>query len=193
MIIRLIRTIKRLFFPLAILFIATSFSGAYFSDSVSVSGNTFETGSWGGGTPPPTPAEVVINEFLPNPVGPEPAGEWIELFNKGGSNADVNGWIFYDVIDSHALAITSANVVGGSTIISAGGYLIVNYQSPSTFSLNNSGSESVRLYNGVIGIGLLVDSVTYNGTIEGQTWARVPDGVGGWTNNHIPTPGAANS
>lgn len=190
---RLKRTIKVLFFPLAIIFIATSFTGAYFSDSVSVSGNTFEAGSWGGGSPPPGPAEVVINEFLPNPVGPEPAGEWIELFNKGGSSIDVDGWFLYDAIDTHSLPITSVNVVGGSTVIGVGGYLVVNYQSPSTFSLNNTGPESVRLYDGVIGTGSLIDSDAYTGTTEGKSRARVPDGTGSFSNNHNPTPGGENS
>ena len=187
----MIKIIKRLFFPLAIIFIGASFTGAYFSDSVSVSGNSFESGVWP--TTTPTAGDVVINEFLPNPVGTnEPADEWVELINKGGSSIDVNGWVLYDAYDSHALPITSANVTGGSTVIGVGGYLVVNYLALSSFSLNNTGSESVRLYNGVIGIGSLIDSFTYNGTIEGQTWARVPNGTGSFSNNHNPTPGAAN-
>lgn len=185
----MIKIIKRLFFPLAIIFIGASFTGAYFSDSVSVSGNSFETGSWGAPTPP---ADVVLNEFMANPVGPEPAGEWIELYNKGGTGIDVNGWVLYDAINTHSLPITAANVVGGSTVIGAGGFLVVNYQSPSTFSLNNSGSETVRLFDAPIATGTLIDSYTYNGTIEGDTWARIPDGTGSFSDGHDPTPGSAN-
>jgi len=122
---RLKRTIKHLFFPMAVLFIATSFTGAYFSDSVSVSGNSFETGSWGGGSPPPapTPARVVINEVYYNP-DTEHGGanaEWIEIYNAGGTAIDIKNWYFKNsstgtetisqtyVLDHGQFAVVTAN------------------------------------------------------------------------------------
>lgn len=91
---RLNRTIKKLFFPVALLFIATSFTGAYFSDSVSISGNTFETGS---GEPPAlAPARIVINEVYYNPDSEHGGAyaEWIEIYNTGGTVVDIKNWYF---------------------------------------------------------------------------------------------------
>lgn len=180
----------RFIYPLcAVLFIGSVFTGAYLQDRDTSAGNSFTAATW---TPSPTPASVVINEFMANPVGAEPDGEWIELYNKGGSSADVNGWVLYDALDTHALPISASNVAGGSTVISAGGYLVVNYEAPSTFSLNNSGSETVRLLDGLIGSGALIDSTSYTNTIEGKTWARIPNATGAFSDNHSPTPGGEN-
>ncbi len=186
----MLRKLKILILPAALIFIGATFTGAYFSDSVSVSGNNFSAGTWE--APTTTPADIVLNEFMANPSGPEPDGEWIELYNKGGSSIDINGWVLYDAIDSHSLLITPTNVVGGSTAIGASSYLVVDYQLPSTFSLNNTGTETLRLYDGLIGTGSLKDNITYSGTVEDKTGARLPDGTGGWTNNHTPTLGGPN-
>ncbi len=35
---------------------------------------------------------IVINEFLPNPVGNDTAGEFIELYNSGLVSVDISGW-----------------------------------------------------------------------------------------------------
>jgi hypothetical protein len=39
---------------------------------------------------------VVLNEVLANPIGPEPAGEWIELVNDGTEAVDVQGFVLTD-------------------------------------------------------------------------------------------------
>lgn len=39
---------------------------------------------------------VVINEVLPDPLGPEPQGEWIELVNVGAAPALLEGWSIED-------------------------------------------------------------------------------------------------
>lgn len=41
-------------------------------------------------------ARVVINEVLANPKGPEPAQEWIELYNDGRAPADLSGFTLED-------------------------------------------------------------------------------------------------
>jgi hypothetical protein len=41
-------------------------------------------------------ARVVINEVLADPAGPEPQGEWIELFNAGSAAALLEGWTLQD-------------------------------------------------------------------------------------------------
>jgi len=186
--------IRYFFLPLAFLFIAASFTGAYFSDTVSTTNNTFSAATWSV-TPTVTPvlANVVINEFMANPIGSDESNlEWVELYNAGGSSIDIDGWVLYDANDGHDLPISSVNVTGGSTIINAGGYVAVGRNGDADFSLNNSG-DLVRLYNGVIGVGTQIESTSYTGTLEGKTWSRIPDAVGAFTDGHIPSPGGPNA
>jgi uncharacterized repeat protein (TIGR01451 family) len=147
---------------------------------------------------PPVPdTGIVINEFLPNPVGkdnkPKPNGEWVELYNKGASDVDVAGWVLYDENDANELPITSSNTNTGSTIVAAGGFLVVYRNGDSDFALDNTGGDTVRLYDGAIGDGAnLIDSHTYTiNASEGKSFARIPDGSNDWV-DPIPTPGEPN-
>jgi predicted ribosomally synthesized peptide with SipW-like signal peptide len=190
---KILRRVRQLFFPAAFIFIAASFTGAYFSDTVSTTNNTFTAGTWTvTPTATPTPANIVINEFMANPVGSDESNlEWVELYNTGGSSIDINGWVLYDSNDAHDLPISSANVAGGSTVVGAGGYVVVGRNGDADFSLNNSG-DSVRLYDGVIGVGNQIESSSYLSTIEDRTWSRLPDGTGAFTDGHVATPGGSN-
>ena len=154
-------------------------------------------------TPPPiiepelTLPNIVINEFLPNPIGNDktlmPNGEWIELYNNTGEDVDVAGWWLYDAVDSHELAITVSNTNTGNTIIPNEGFLVVYRNGDSDFSLNNTVGDTVRLYDGAIGVGNLIDFYTYTGDApEGKSFARVPDGSNNWV-DPIPTPGEPNT
>ena len=93
---------------------ATSFTGAYFSDSVSVSGNTFEAGSWGGGNPPPGPGEVGISEFVYDAVGADTGFEWVELYNRGSSLIDLTG---YDLYAGHYFTFPSFSLNAGQFVV----------------------------------------------------------------------------
>jgi len=147
-------------------------------------------------TCPPLPP-VVINEFLPNPSGndnaPKPNGEWVELYNKGVSDVDVAGWVLYDENDNNELPITTNNTDTGSTIVSAGGFLVVYRNGDSDFALDNTGGDTVRLYDGAIGGDAnLIDSHTYTiNALEGKSFARIPDGSDNWV-DPLPTPGEPN-
>lgn len=44
---------------------------------------------------PPQP-KVIISAVLPNPKGPEPDNEWIELKNIGMTPVDLSGWVLTD-------------------------------------------------------------------------------------------------
>ena len=52
------KLINRGFLIAAMFFVGVTYTGAYFSDSVTVSGNTFTAGTWA--TPPVPEAESVI-------------------------------------------------------------------------------------------------------------------------------------
>lgn len=147
--------------------------------------------------PPPPETGIVINEFLPNPAGndkaPKPNGEWVELYNKGSEIVDVAGWVLYDENDANELPITSDNTNTGSTTIGSGEFLVVYRNGDNDFALDNTGGDTVRLYNGEIGGGAdLIDSHTYTiNAQEGKSFARIPNGSDNWV-DPVPTPGEPN-
>jgi hypothetical protein len=55
---------------------------------------------------------VVINEVLANPVGPEPAEEWVELVNTGTVDADLDGYALRDSMG--VTALPAATLPGGA-------------------------------------------------------------------------------
>jgi len=141
---------------------------------------------------------VVLNEFLPNPEGNDnaskPNGEWVKLYNNSTSDVDVNGWVLYDAYDTHELVISATNsdndgnpLDSGETIVPAGGILTVYRNGDGDFELNNTGGDTVRLYNAPVGSGgVLVDSFTYKiDAKEGKSFRRVPDGTGTWKDPEV--------
>ena len=125
---------------------------------------------------------LYINEWLPNPVGPDAAGEFVELYNAAAAPL---------ALDGYALG------TGGKKKASLGGYTIPprGYLSlahtQTKLSLKNTDGE-VLLYGPYGGI---VDEARFAGAApEGKSWSRVdygtaPIGHFAWT---YPTPGAAN-
>jgi hypothetical protein len=55
----------------------------------------YEAGPWDIGTTPLV-ATVVINEVLYDPLGPEPAQEFVELLNVGSIAVSLEGWVIAD-------------------------------------------------------------------------------------------------
>jgi PKD repeat protein len=64
----------------------------------------------------PAPAKVVINEVESSGGVP---GDWVELYNAGGSAADLSGLIFKDNDDTHGYAIPA-----GTTLAPGAYYLL---------------------------------------------------------------------
>ncbi len=123
-------------------------------------------------------ALVLLSEIMPNPVGEDASGEWIELYNAG-DEADLAGWSIDDEEGGSA-----PHEFGAGTVIPAGEYLVVP-RIDSGLALNND-TDMVRLFSAD---GILIDSVAYADVNEGETFAR-GDGTWSWTGT--PTPGAAN-
>ncbi|MEW6556511.1 MAG: lamin tail domain-containing protein [Elusimicrobiota bacterium] len=42
----------------------------------------------------PNPDDIVINEVFPDPPGADGAAELVELYNKGNTSVNINGWLF---------------------------------------------------------------------------------------------------
>lgn len=141
--------------------------------------------------------DIVINEFLPNPVGPDdalaPNGEWVELYNKGSATIALTNWYFMD-LDGKLLPIPASS-------IAPKGFLAVYLNG--AFSpgwLDNTGDglallapQDVLPSPFCFGGYCLVDVHFYLGdkVIEGKSFARIPDGSNVWY-DPMPTPGQQN-
>ncbi len=141
---------------------------------------------------------VVLNEIFARPNGgaaPKDR-EYIELYNNGTTPVDTLGWqiseiagtteTFYPVIATGAVSGEVQPYNGASTIIPAGGWLVLEFGG-SAAHLNDTG-DTVKLYDNVT---TLLDSHAYPAVSAGKAVVRFPDGIGFWVDPE-PTPGTAN-
>lgn len=146
----------------------------------------------------PPYSDVVINEFLPNPIGDDnalaPDGEWVELYNRGSSPVNLSGWFLTDLV-FHKLPVPNS-------VINPGEFLVVYLDGAYSPGWLNNDIDTVSLWaplNTPFGtVDYLVDSHSYskypplNDTVlENKSFARIPDGSNKWY-DPIPTPGAPN-
>ncbi len=102
---------------------------------------------------------MVINEFLPNPVGKDADGEWIELFNNSNAAANIDGLQIKDA---------SGRIFYLKGVIKPGEYLVLDYKT-TKIPLNNDG-ETLFLYDQN---NRLLDKAEYSGKApEGKSLAR---------------------
>lgn len=126
--------------------------------------------------------QIIISEFLPNPVGSDSA-EWIEIYNQGPETVDVNA---FALGDNSARRFTIDNDVNMDLLMAPNSYLVF-YKDLTGISLNNSSGDSVKLYNPD---GNLQGEVIYTDSAkEGLSFA-LSDGGFVWTKE--PTPGGEN-
>jgi hypothetical protein len=103
---------------------------------------------------------MLINELLPNPIGKDTEGEWIELFNNSQGTVNLAGWQIKDA--------SGKTFVFKNQIISAGEYLVLDYKT-TKISLNNN-TETLFLYDPK---GNLIDKAGFTGVApEGKSLAR---------------------
>lgn len=158
---------------------------------------------------------IVLNEFVPNPVGNDGQhgleGEWVELYNLSSVAKDLNGWKIKDAA-GNSKTISASRTHTGSTIIGVNGsgseWLVV-FMNASV--LGNSG-DTINLLDSN---DVLLDTHTYGNSIDpdldddpestpgdendldgnvtgaGKSFARIPDGTGPWI-DPVPTPGGPN-
>lgn len=104
-----------------------------------------------------------ISEILPNPIGKDPAGEWIKLFNDSLGPVDLAGWQIKDA--------SGKTFVFKNQNIAASEHLTLDYKTTKIF-LNNDG-ETLFLYDQKGG---LVDKAEFVGTVpEGKIVKRQGD------------------
>lgn len=106
---------------------------------------------------------IVLSEILPNPEGSDTDTEWIEIYNMGTENVNLGNWSLDDEEGGSTHYIFPAG-----TTIEAQDFLVI-YRIDSKISLNND-TDQVRLFDFE---GTLKDSVTYESSPEGQSYARI--------------------
>ncbi len=120
---------------------------------------------------------MLINEFLPNPIGKDTEEEWIELFNNSQEAVDLSGW---QIKDASGKAFFLKNKIG------PGQYFVLDYKT-TKISLNNN-AETLFLYDQK---GNLIDKAEFAGAApEGKSLIRQN---GQFIFTDKPTPGKANA
>lgn len=125
---------------------------------------------------------LYINEWLPNPVGNDAAGEFIELYNSGAAAVKLDGYALGD-------GAKKTFSLGGYAV-SPGGYLVLKH-AQDKLTLKNTDGE-VLLYGPG---GQVIDSASFAGAApEGQSFSRVDQSAAPIAHFafEYPTPGAAN-
>lgn len=141
------------------------------------------------------------------------AGEWVELYNKGTIEKNLNNWLIANAATSTVFKIDMNNMLASTTLIGAAGtneeWAVALFNGA---RLNNFG-DTIFLYDNA---GHLLDFYSYLSSIdndpdndpaitpdahnttdgnmaglEGKSFARIPDGTGEWI-DPVPTPGAPN-
>lgn len=124
---------------------------------------------------------LIINEVFPDPENSENP-EFIELKNVSTSTIDLRGFYLSDATDKRKI------IKGQEPLIISAGGLAVIWRDDLNIALNNSGFESVNLYDPD---GFLIDKITYQAKKnKNQAYARNESGEWLWTS--VFTPGAEN-
>jgi hypothetical protein len=99
------------------------------------------------------PAQVVINEILPNPAGDDVGTERIEIYNAGLTSVDMTGWAIDDAatIDQAAVRCRIPEdfdnlLCPGSVVIGPGEFRVLKGTSTAAF-LNNTGDDVYLVSN----------------------------------------------
>ncbi len=125
--------------------------------------------------------KIIITEFLPNPEDSDRDNEFIEIYNDGDAEIDLDGWILEDKIGN-----VKKFIIPDGTEIIAGKYKVF-YSDETRITLNNSG-DGVFLKddrNNIIDETPVSDAVK-----EEQSYALNENRV--WVLTLSPTPGREN-
>lgn len=126
------------------------------------------------------PDGIRLNEFLPNPIGPDTTDEFIELYNSGDEDMNLGGWSLDDGAEG-----SKPFLIPEQFIIEQDHYAVFK-SAQTNISINNS-SETIRLFDPN---GELKDGVSFEGQAqEGESYNFLIDE---WAWSDSPTPGSAN-
>ncbi|MFY0526885.1 lamin tail domain-containing protein [Archangium gephyra] len=141
------------------------------------------TTSGGGGSVP----VVFINEVLANEAGSDVNGEFVELYNAGGSTADLSGWTLSDATGLRHTFASGTTLAPGRALAVFGGAAgiptgVTNAVAATSGGLNLSNSgDTVTVKNAA---GTTVSTITYSSSLsgtDGVSMNRNPDATNGAT------------
>ncbi|HEY4525533.1 MAG TPA: lamin tail domain-containing protein [Candidatus Paceibacterota bacterium] len=119
---------------------------------------------------------ILINEFLPNPIGTDSGAEWLELRSTEDQTVLLSGWRLENG-SGKKLSLTGQSIAPNQ---------VLKINSPKSFVLKNSGGE-VLLYDQS---GRVMDRTFFFGVApEGLSWSRQDIGFA----FAQPTPGLENA
>jgi len=146
----------------------------------------------------------ILNEVLADPLGPEPASEWVELFNDGTLAVDLSGYFLQDgggriplphaFLDPkrYALLVRDDFAENGSDEPPSPGTLLIHVPALGKSGLSNSGERLALLDSAGAPCSVLPALVGK----PGQSLARLSPGSAdddpGAFSFGVPTPGQAN-
>ncbi|MCA9387764.1 MAG: lamin tail domain-containing protein, partial [Candidatus Andersenbacteria bacterium] len=119
--------------------------------------------------------DLQLAALLPNPEGSDLEGEEIHVRNRSNHSIDLSGVTLSDMT-------TTYRFPEGEQILPA--QTLILPRSLTRISLNNSGSETIRLSDPN---DVLLDEVTYTNSFEGEYYARTPAGWL-WDHDSVDTP-----
>lgn len=126
-------------------------------------------------SPRKVPAQVVIDEVLPDPEGNDRSGEWVELHNRGLREMDLTGWSLGDDADPADLLRTRSGT--GRPLLPPGGRALVVDPDGAAPSGLPPGTLLLEVDDASLGNGLRADG--------DRLYLRRPDGrledEAGWT------------
>ena len=143
----------------------------------------------------PASSQITINEVLASngSINTDPDyganADWIELYNAGQADVDLDGWSITDNLDK-----PKKYILPNGISIKAGGYLLIWCDDHGTglhagFKLSADGEE-VGLFDAA---GNMVDSISFGPQYGDISYGRSIDNTGMNVFFMTPTPGAANT
>ncbi len=124
--------------------------------------------------------KIILSEILPNPIGVDKDGEWIELYNSGDKKVNLKGWI----LASGAKTASKQYIFSGDNFIEAKSYLVIKRSASGLVLTNENGKVSLSWSADKI-----MSEVAYGSAKEGKSFAFV-NNVWQWAD--APTPSKAN-
>lgn len=134
--------------------------------------------------PPVHPTGIVISEIMANPEGVDTGEEWIELLNTSSTAINLKDWLLDDASANGEVGSSAYKI--GDLAVQPGAYLVIAIPE-GKFSLNNSSSDSVRVFWPDQALAL---ELSYIGPVKDeQTWCLISPTYK-WCQ---PTPNAPNA
>jgi hypothetical protein len=128
-------------------------------------------------------AQIRINEIYANPPGATEDGlERVEIFNAGAAAVDVTGWAIEDLatIDNTTVRarlpedFDTASMCPGGAVIQPGEFRVLKGQAAAAWI--NNGTETLYLCSNRVLPAAVVHQVSYTSTVEGSSYACIPNG-----------------